>query len=225
MLDSLIPYSIPVHPGALRTYVRCLRYADGQLVPLVCARPPRPTAPDLMAARHDDGAKADQGNPYIPVCNPMSDLTESLLSMGEVKLGIQSATSVGYDTQALGLMAVAVGLAAVDIALMSDLGVLWWLPLAGLAASLTIGVATISQPEIETGQNLTLAMGMDGTIEGRRDLLLRSLADAIEANTDSLAGKRALVTLATALIGFAFLLLGVAQLLPAAYDLVTKTLV
>jgi hypothetical protein len=64
---------------------------------------------------------------------------------------------IGYDTQALGLMAVAVALASVNVALMSELGVLWWLPLAGLAMSLAIGVVAISQPEIETGQNLSLA--------------------------------------------------------------------
>jgi hypothetical protein len=56
------------------------------------------------------------------------DLTDALLSVGEAKLGIQAAISVGYDTQALGLMAVAVALAGVDVALLSHLGVLWWLP-------------------------------------------------------------------------------------------------
>jgi hypothetical protein len=35
------------------------------------------------------------------------DLADALLSVGEAKLGIQAATSIGYDTQALGLMAVA----------------------------------------------------------------------------------------------------------------------
>ncbi len=155
----------------------------------------------------------------------MNDLSESLLSIGEAKLGVQVATSVGYDTQALGLMAVAVGLAAVNIALMSDLGLLWWLPLIGLAASLMIGVATISQPEIETGQKLSLIEAMDGTIEERRELLITSLAEAIDVNTASLAGKRALVALATSLIGTALVLLGVAQLLPAVYELVTNTLV
>jgi hypothetical protein len=34
------------------------------------------------------------------------DLADALLSVGETKLGIQAATSIGYDTQALGLMAV-----------------------------------------------------------------------------------------------------------------------
>lgn len=155
----------------------------------------------------------------------MNDLSESLLSIGEAKLGVQVATSVGYDTQALGLMAVAVGLAAVNIALMSDLGLLWWLPLIGLAASLMIGVATISQPEIETGQKLSLIKAMDGTIEERRELLITSLAEAIDVNTASLAGKRALVALATSLIGTALVLLGVAQLLPAVCELVTNTFV
>jgi hypothetical protein len=42
------------------------------------------------------------------------DLADALLSVGEAKLGIQAATSIGYDTQALGLMAVAVALAGVN---------------------------------------------------------------------------------------------------------------
>lgn len=152
----------------------------------------------------------------------MDDLSGALLSVGEAKLGIQAAMSIGYDTQALGLMAVAVALAGVNVALMSELGVLWWLPLAGLAMSLAISVAAISQPEIETGQNLSLAILMDGAGEARRRLLLRSVADAIDANTELLAGRRALVTWAMTLIGLAFALLGIAQLAPVAYDLATR---
>lgn len=116
----------------------------------------------------------------------------------------------------------AVALAGVNVALMSELGVLWWLPLAGLAMSLAISVAAISQPEIETGQNLSLAIVMDGAGEARRRLLLRSVADAIDANTELLAGRRALVTWAMTLIGLAFALLGIAQLAPVAYDLATR---
>lgn len=144
----------------------------------------------------------------------MSDLSEALLSVGETKLAIQAATSIGYDTQALGLMAVAVALAGVNVALMGVLGALWWIPLPALAGSLTISVATISQPEIETGQNLTLAVVMDDTLEARRQLLLESVTEAIDGNIESLADKRALVTLATATIGGALALAGIAQLLP-----------
>jgi hypothetical protein len=149
------------------------------------------------------------------------DLSGELLSVGEAKLGIQAAVSIGYDTQALGLMAVAVALAGLDIALTSELGVLWWLPLFGLAASLAISVAALSQPEIETGQNLSLVIAMDDGVEATRQLLLSSVAYAIEANIESLAGKRVLVTRATALIGLAFVLLGIALLAPIAYDLAT----
>jgi hypothetical protein len=143
-----------------------------------------------------------------------NDLSQSLLSMGETKLGVQAALSIGYDTQALGLMAVAVALAGVNVALISDLGVLWWLPLGGLAASLAVSIATISQPEIETGQNLTFAIAMDGTTEERRRSLLESVTDAIDVNTALLAGKSAMVSLAMTMIGAAFALLGIAQLLP-----------
>jgi len=75
-----------------------------------------------------------------PMNDLLNDLSEALLSVGEAKLGIQAATSIGYDTQALGLM----------------------------------------------------------------------------------AGKRVLVTRATALIGLAFALLGIAQLAPVFYDLATR---
>lgn len=144
----------------------------------------------------------------------MSDLSESLLSVGKTKLAIQAATSIGYDTQALGLMAVAVALAGVNVALMGALGVLWWLPLPGLAASLGTSVAAISQPtEIETGQNLKLTMDVVASTEDQRRLLLENVADAIDINTRSLAGKRAMVSLATTLIGLVFALLGAAQLL------------
>jgi hypothetical protein len=99
---------------------------------------------------------------------------------------------------------------------------MWWLPLAGLAVSLAIGVVAISQPEIETGQNLSLVIAMDDDVEAKRQLLLRSVADAIDANTELLAGKLVLATRATTLIGLAFALLGIAQLAPVAYDLVTR---
>lgn len=144
----------------------------------------------------------------------MSDLSESLLSLGETKLAIQATTSIGYDTQALGLMAVAVALASVNVALMGDLGAVWWLPLPSLTASLGTSIAAISQPtEIETGQNLKLTMNVGATIEEQQRLLLENIADAIDINTGSLAGKRAMVSLATTLIGIAFALLGTAQLL------------
>jgi hypothetical protein len=109
-----------------------------------------------------------------------------------------------------------------DVALTSELGVLWWLPLSGLAASLAISVAALSQPEIETGQNLSLVIAIVDDVEVMRQLLLRSVAYAIDANTELLAGKRALVTRATVLVGLAFSLLGIAQLAPFAYGLLTR---
>jgi hypothetical protein len=54
-------------------------------------------------------------------------------------------------------------------------------------------------------------------------LLLRSIPDAIHLNTALLVGERAMVSLATALIGVAFVLLGLAQLLPVTYDLIANT--
>jgi hypothetical protein len=133
--------------------------------------------------------------------------------LGGVKLGIQAATSIGYDTQAFGLMAVAVALIGVDVALMGGLGSFWWLPLIGLGASLLASVAVISQPEIETGQNVTQALRMDATDEQMDDLVLESIAGAIDYNTESLEYKRSLVARAIMLIGLSFALVGTAQLL------------
>ena len=62
-------------------------------------------------------------NPVKDDLQATGDLADALLSIGEAKLGIQAAISVGYDTQALGLMAVAVALAGVDVALVSHLGI------------------------------------------------------------------------------------------------------
>jgi hypothetical protein len=45
-----------------------------------------------------------------------------LPSHWEAKLAIQAATSIGYDTQALSLMAVAVALIGVNVAMMHGLG-------------------------------------------------------------------------------------------------------
>jgi hypothetical protein len=56
----------------------------------------------------------------------------------------------------------------------------------------------------------------------RHRLLLDSVIDAIAVNIDSLAGKRILITWATALIGLAFSLLGVAQIVPVASGLITS---
>jgi hypothetical protein len=135
----------------------------------------------------------------------------------------QSAARAVLGLQALGSMAVAVALAGVDVALVGHLGILWWLPLPALAVSLAVSVAALSQPEIETGQNLSLAIAMDGAGETRRRLLLRSVADALDSNTKLLAGRRALVAWALALIGLAFVLLGIAQLAPVLQDLAART--
>jgi hypothetical protein len=150
----------------------------------------------------------------------MKNVSQSLLSLGEAKLAIQAATSIGYDSQALGLMAVAVALIAVDVALMGGLGRAWWLPLIGLGASLLISAAAISQPEIDTGQDITLALRMDATDAQTDDLVLTSIAQAIDDNTEYLQDKRGLVALSTLLICLSFALGGIAQLLPSFWETV-----
>jgi hypothetical protein len=150
----------------------------------------------------------------------MKNVSQSLLSLGEAKLAIQAATSIGYDSQALGLMAVAVALIAVDVALMGGLGRAWWLPLIGLGASLLISVAAISQPEIDTGQDITLALRMDATDAQTDELVLTSIAQAIDDNTEYLQDKRGLVALSTLLLSLSFALGGIAQLLPSFWETV-----
>jgi hypothetical protein len=148
----------------------------------------------------------------------MKNVNQSLLSLGEAKLGIQAATSIGYDTQALGLMAVAVALIGVNVALARGLGPIWWLPLGGLGGSLLISVAAISQPEIDTGQDVSLALRMDVNGEQTDRLVLTSIAQAINDNTRSLQDKRGLVALSTLFIGLSFALVGVAQLSPSFWE-------
>lgn len=145
----------------------------------------------------------------------MKSASQSLLSLGEAKLGIQAAASIGYDTQALGLMGVAVALIGIDVALIGGLGPAWWLPLIALGPSLLISVAAISQAAIETGQNVALALDMNATNEQRDDLVLKTVAQAIDDNTNALESKRGLVALAMMLIVISFALVGVAQLLPS----------
>jgi len=150
----------------------------------------------------------------------MKGVSHSLLSLGQAKLEIQAATSIGYDTQALGLMAVAVALIGVNVALMRALGSAWWLPLIGLGASLLISVAAISQPEIETGQNVRGALRIDATDKQVDDLVLLSIAQAVDDNVETLKSKRGLVTGATILIGLSFVVAGVAQPLPGLWEII-----
>jgi hypothetical protein len=56
---------------------------------------------------------------------------------------------------------------------------------------------------------------MDATNEHRDDLVLRTVAQAIDDNTNALEGKRDLVTLAMMLIVISFAVVGIAQLLPS----------
>jgi hypothetical protein len=148
----------------------------------------------------------------------MKAVSHSLLSLGQAKLEIQAATSIGYDTQALGMMAVAVALISINVALIHGLGPAWWLPLVGLGASVLICIAAISQPEIETGQNVTLALCADATERQVDDLVLMSIAQALDDNIETLKAKRGLVTGATILIGISFASAGVAQLLPGLWE-------
>jgi hypothetical protein len=78
-----------------------------------------------------------------------------------------------------------------------------------------VATTVISQPEIETGQNVTQALRMDATDEQLDDLVLESVAQAIDDNAKSLEYKRSLVALAIMLIGLSFALVGIAQLLPS----------
>jgi hypothetical protein len=148
----------------------------------------------------------------------MQNANQSLITLGEAKLAIQAAISVGYDTQALGLMAVAVALIGVNVALLDNLGAVWWLPTVALGGALFTSIAAISQPEIDTGQDITPSLLMEATDEQTNGLVLTSIAQAIDYNTEALQDKRGLVTVATVLIGLSFALVGIAQLLPSCWD-------
>ena len=147
----------------------------------------------------------------------MKSATQSLLSLGETKLAIQTATTIGYDTQALGLMAVAVALIGVDVALMRSLGRIWWLPLIGLGASLLISIAVVSQPGIDSGQNLTQALDMDASEDQTDELVLRSIAQAIAT---TLHPSRASIPREpfNDIVGLSMALFGITQLLPGLWE-------
>lgn len=106
----------------------------------------------------------------------------------------------------------------VNVAPMQGLGSIWWLPLIGLGGSLLISVAAISQPEIDTGQDVTLALRMDTSDVQTDRLVLTSIAPAIDDNARSLRDRRGLVALFTIFIGLSFALVGVAQLLPSFWE-------
>ena len=106
----------------------------------------------------------------------------------------------------------------VNVAPMRGLGSIWWLPLIGLGGSLLISVAAISQPEIDTGQDVTLALRMDTSDVQTDRLVLTSIAPAIDDNARSLRDRRGLVALFTIFIGLSFALVGVAQLLPSFWE-------
>jgi hypothetical protein len=76
-------------------------------------------------------------------------------------------------------------------------------------------VAAISQPEIDTGQDITLALHINATDAQTDDLVLTSIAQAIDDNTEYPQDKRGLVALATLLLCLGFALGGIAQLLPS----------
>ncbi len=154
----------------------------------------------------------------------MKTVNRSLLSLGEAKLEIQAATSIGYDTQALGLMTVAVALIGVDVTLINGLGLVWWVPVVTLGASLLISVVAISQPEIDTGENVTMALRMNATDAQTDHLVLAGIAQAIDNNIEALNGKRGLVARATILIGVSFPCAGVAWVLPGLWE-TTKSLI
>jgi hypothetical protein len=148
----------------------------------------------------------------------MKNVSQTLVSLASTKLAIQAATSIGYDSQALGLMAVAVALIGVNVALVRDLGPLWWLPIFGLGASLLMSTAAISQPGLDTGQSVTQALRINATYEQTDGLVLADIAQAIDDNLRPLEAKRGLVTRATILIGLSFVLVGISQLLPSCWE-------
>lgn len=76
----------------------------------------------------------------------------------------------------------------------------------------------MSQPAIDSGQNLTQALDMDATEDQTDELVLTSIAQAIDDNTESLEDKHSLVNLSTALVGLSMALFGIAQLLPALWE-------
>jgi hypothetical protein len=118
-----------------------------------------------------------------------SALEESLRGLGETQLEIQVATALGYDTQALGLMAVAAGLGGVLLALQSTLEQFWWITsLIAAVLSILACIASLSIAHVDkTGQHLTDALNdKDHPPREIQQAVTKSIAKAVDDNRPSL---------------------------------------
>lgn len=121
-----------------------------------------------------------------------STLDESLRSLGETQLQIQVATVIGYDTQALGLMAVAAALGGVLLALQSTLEQFWWIA-SLIAATLSIVACLVSLSFASTdavGQSLRLALADSHEAGEIQPGVVKSIADAVADNLPALTRRR-----------------------------------
>ena len=135
-------------------------------------------------------------------------LDESLRSLGEAQLQIQVATSTGYDTQALGLMAVDAALAGVLFAAQSTLESAFWITSVVVAiVSILACMVALSQGSTDKlGQDLAAALDDPHTAEEIQGTIVHSIAQAISANAPTLAGRRAATRLALGLLLVSLLL-------------------
>lgn len=131
-----------------------------------------------------------------------SILDEALRSLGEAQLQIQVATSIGYDTQALGLMAVGAALGGVLLALQSTLEHGWWvasLVFAVLSVFVCLMSLSLASAD-EVGQNLRAALDDVHTAEEVKEGIVESIARAVADNKPALSRRRAATRVALGLL-------------------------
>jgi hypothetical protein len=131
-----------------------------------------------------------------------SMLEQSLRPLGETQLQIQVATAIGYDTQALGLMAVAAAVGGVLLALESTLEHFWWI--ASLVASTVSIVACLASLSFAStdavGQNLRLALADSHAADEIQSGIVESISEAVVKNEPALTRRRTATKIALALL-------------------------
>jgi len=145
-----------------------------------------------------------------------SAFDESLRSLGEAQLQIQAATSIGYDTQALGLMAVDAALAGVVLALQSTLESFYWIASVSVAVgSIVACMVSLSFGSTDQlGQDLAAALADPHTADEIQATIVRSIADAVAANRPTLIGRRTATKVALGLLLISLMLAVLAKAIP-----------
>jgi hypothetical protein len=81
----------------------------------------------------------------------LSDPAAPLVSLGQLQLQIKVGVANNYDSQALGLVAVLVTVAAAIASVNNAIGTAWWVPLPTLGAAIVACVTELRMDGLDTG--------------------------------------------------------------------------